>query len=303
MNNTPNFLEPHVKQYGSHMVMTNIIRPTKRKYINFDTKFRDENSYNFTLPDRIVDVKSMIVCNAEIPITFYNISENLGNNYFQILNVTTKETVVITIPDGQYGSIGDLTGTINTTISTTNFVDISFGYTNTNSVMSNNSPSIDYYLNFNVDSTGNCDKYNFKQKLGWLLGYRKPTYRITNIYSATPSGPIVSESLYDLNGLRYLYLVIDEYTNGNQSSFVVPNYNFSLTKANIIARIAMNSKSYYFNSILPANNFNGYLLTDRRYYTGKVDIQKVKVQLVTDLGKPINLNGSDFSFCVEVEHE
>ena len=35
------FLEPKVKQYGSHMVMSNVNKPTKTKYVNVDTKFSD----------------------------------------------------------------------------------------------------------------------------------------------------------------------------------------------------------------------------------------------------------------------
>lgn len=178
--NSTNFMEPHVKQYGSHMLMTNVHRPLKRKYVNIDTKFRDENNYNlvdynvnenyyFTLPDRIVDVKSMIVCNAEIPVTFYNISASLGNNYFEVVNQETHIPTIITIPDGQYGSIGDLTGTINTMMVDISFTDISFGYTSTHTVITNNTVSSNYCVNFNIGPDGNFDKYNFKSKLGGYL--------------------------------------------------------------------------------------------------------------------------------------
>jgi hypothetical protein len=44
-------------------------------------------------------------------------------------------------------------------------------------------------------------------------------------------------------------------------------------------------------------------LSDRRQYSGKVDIQKLNVQLIDDTGTPVDLNGLDFSFCLEVEHE
>ena len=79
-------LDPQVNQYGRNMVMTNVQREIKRKYVNIDTKFRDEynNSslanYTITLPERITNVQSIMVCNAEIPLTYYNISTNLGNN-------------------------------------------------------------------------------------------------------------------------------------------------------------------------------------------------------------------------------
>jgi hypothetical protein len=44
-------------------------------------------------------------------------------------------------------------------------------------------------------------------------------------------------------------------------------------------------------------------VTDVRTYQGKIDIQKLNVQLVTEWGSPVNLNGLDFSFVLEIEHE
>ncbi len=35
------FLQPHVEQHGNHMVMTNVVKPLKHKYIHLDTKYRD----------------------------------------------------------------------------------------------------------------------------------------------------------------------------------------------------------------------------------------------------------------------
>ena len=301
----PGFLDPKMTQYGNHMVMTNVVKPTKHKFVNIDTKFRDEYNYGqlayytVSLPERITDVKSMMVCNAEIPMSFYNVSASLGNNYFQIVKVSDKTTKMIIVPDGQYNSITDLTSRINSVNTTSTFTDISFNYTSPNVTVINNQSTSDYYINFNTDSSGNFDKFNFKSKLGWTLGFRQPSYVIPQ---SNTSAPVLSNALYDLNGPRYLYLVVDEFSNGNPSSFIVPNYDF-LAKANILAKITRNHSTFPFGSVLPANNFNGYLLTDRRRYTGKIDIQRLRVQLVNDLGNPVNLNGQEFSFCLEVEHE
>lgn len=54
-------------------------------------------------------------------------------------------------------------------------------------------------------------------------------------------------------------------------------------------------------SVLPLSNDD--LLSDVRSYTGKVDIQKLNVQLVNENGIAMNLNGADFSFCLRLEHE
>ena len=80
------FTGPKMNQYGSHMVMTNVTKAPKIKYVNIDTKFRDEynsnitTDYTITLPERITDVRSISVTNVEVPNTFFNISDNIGNN-------------------------------------------------------------------------------------------------------------------------------------------------------------------------------------------------------------------------------
>jgi len=304
------FLEPKVKQYGNHMVMTNVSKPTKRKYYNFDTRFRDDfdeyptskqTSYNITLPQRINDVKSINVCSAEIPLSYYNISASLENNAFQIIRSSDNTAKTIVIKDGGYNST-DLINEINNEIFNVGFTDISFNIDNIN-IKSIFTTTYNYTINFAINTvmttSGNSqdndiDKYNFKSKLGWILGFRNISY--------VNQDHIVSESFVDLNGPRYLYLVIDEFNNGNQNSFVSPLYSSILNK-NILAKIIIDNNHYGFGTILTANNYNGYLLTDKRSYNGKIDLQRFKIQLVNELGVHIDLNGLDFSFTLEIEYE
>ena len=303
------FLESTVTQHGSHMVMSNVHKNTKRKYVNIDTRFRDEyesNSkigisttanYMLTLPERINDVKSIMACTAEIPMTFYNISNNLENNVFKITSDAQEGGQLITIPDGNY-DINGLTSAINTQLQSAGIPYSRLHYSNQNqkSIFSNTDTSFNNMIEFNITSTGVQDNSNTQQfKLGWLLGFRASSYSIPKNTSVT------SAALIDVNGPRYLYLIIDEFTSGNQNSFH-SLLQTSAIKKNILARITLTSE-YGFGHILPVNNLNGLLLTDRRSYTGKVDLQRMNVQLVNERGIPMNLNGLDFSFCLEIECE
>lgn len=293
-NNTNDlFLEPKTTQYGSHMVMTNVKKQSKTKFINIDTRFRDEynylqtTNYNITLPERIPDVVTMTLKSVEIPISFYNISSNIGNNCFNITIGGT--TTLITIPDGNYDNT-TLKSAINTALTGYSLI---YNFSNSNSTFNTGSGSIT--INFAVGSTGATDKYNIKSKLGWILGFRNISYTITTAVTT-------SESFIDLNGPRYLYLAIDEFNKGNQYSFVSPLYT-SLINKNIIARISLDNNNHGFGKIMPANYSNGLLVSDCRNYTGKIDLLKLNVQLLDENGKNISLNGLDFSFCLEVEHE
>ena len=96
INNQRLFTEPETRQYGNHMVMTNVHKQNKIKYVNIDSKFRDEfyensvsnknadlasnqtglSDFTITIPEKINEVKSLFVKNIELPMYFYNISLN-----------------------------------------------------------------------------------------------------------------------------------------------------------------------------------------------------------------------------------
>jgi hypothetical protein len=229
-------------------------------------------------------------------MTFYNISSSLGNNYFKVIdNSLNNAERILTLPDGQYTS-SEITTAITAVINAAgNISDLSFSLTGNQSRFYTNNST--FTLEFDVDQYGGADKFNFNYKLGWLLGFRKPNYIINNNTTS-----IISEGFIDLTAPRYLFLAIDEFNKGNQSSFVSP-LSSSLINKNIIARITLDKTMYPFGSILTATESRGYLISDTRKYTGKIDLQKLNIQLLSENGSAIQLNGSDFSFCLEVEHE
>lgn len=300
------FLEPVVNQYGSHMVMSNVKKSTRVKYLNIDTRFSEEyeyskvynqtNAFTINLPDKLCNVKSIRVVTAEIPITFYNFSSALGNNCFKISN--TVDSRYIKIKDGYYITGQSLVNELN------NYSNSDFSYnflynTTTNSISF--TPETNLNIEFDTNITGDFDKYNFRSKLGWSLGFRNPKYEIESLETLT------TESQINLNTVRYIYLVVDEFSSGFTNSFVCPLNKFLLNKK-ILARIAIDTNiiSYGMDSIGSvqiSNTFNGFLSSDIRYYNGTVDIQKINIQLVNEYGQSVYLNGLDFSFLLEVNYE
>ena len=335
-NNNDLFLQPKVTQYNSHMVMTNVHKETKKKHWNIDTRFRDDydnydqttkgsliTGYTFTLPQSINDVKSIQVNNAEIPLSFYNISTALGNNTMLVGNTTTQK--LITIPDGFYNPVS-LSYSTNSNNSNVTNSSIQFktavntalvGTSKAFDISSNgvpkttftNTSGLSVNIAFPVKATNTCDgnlkqatgtadfdKHNFKSKLGWLLGFRNIIYTIPN------GGTLSSESIIELNTPRYLYLVVDEFTSSNTNSFISP-LPTSIINKNILAKITIDYSHHSFGQVIAANRTNGLLISDKRSYNGKVNLQKLKIQLVNEYGMPVNLNGLDFSFCLEISYE
>ena len=315
----PSFLESTVQQYGSNMVMTGVQKPKKTKFLNVDTRFTNEYTYPkqqfntmeqylITLPERITDVKTIRVRSVEIPMSFFNFSAALGNNYFKCIDSATQVATMCVLPDGNYTNMNDLQLVVNSQLYLSDVGNLQI-IASEPTDLSANPPGSFYLVNigphtyevdFDVDLYGNPDKYQFRSKMGWTLGFRDPSYSVINIDEG--GAKTYTNSACNLNNIRYLYLVVDEFSNSFPNSFVAPMNQYLMNKK-ILARVCMDYSHYPYGSLLHGNESNGIVVTDIRTYQGKIDIQKLNVQLVTEWGRPVNLNGLDFSFILEIEHE
>lgn len=295
------FMTPKVTQYGEHMIMTNVQKQTKQKYVNLDTRFRDDFqmsnliNYNITLPERINEVKNISISNVEIPVTFYNISDNFGNNAFTII-VSNTTTYSIVIPDGNYDVPG-ITTAINTQLINTGVSNIQFSMKGNNSVFTNISPQ-SVLIDFSINSRGESNNSRLKFKLGGVLGFSYAQY-ILNTNSPT----LTSTGVINLNTLKYAYVVADDFSGkGSPSAFSTYLQNSSLNR-NILARVQVDNKTFPYGSTLMANRSGGLLTANIRNYSGKVDLQRFNIQLVNETGTIIDLNGQDISLSLCVDHE
>jgi hypothetical protein len=281
-------------------VLNPLTRRVLRQNINIDTRFR-ENYYNtqstnfhYELPLRLTQVVSLQLTALELPTSFYVISKHYGNHFFA-LEIENLDPLIVVIPDGNYDYLS-LQNYIN------NYLSSAVGLYNTiNVVIDINTPSgtsgggsgrmvfgsttgtLNFALNFTTDIYGNNDTQTpLPLKLGWLMGFRQGYY-INNV-------SYVSEGLVDLTGIRYIYLVIDDY-NKSVSDGYYGAFNASLLNKNIIARISLQGGTF---NIFSQSNFN--IVTTPRQYFGPVDIQKLQIQLLDEYGRIIELNNMDYSF-------
>jgi hypothetical protein len=281
-------------------VLNPLTRRVLRQNINIDTRFR-ENYYNtqstnfhYELPLRLTQVVSLQLTALELPTSFYVISKDYGNHFFA-LEIENLDPLIVVIPDGNYDYLS-LQNYIN------NYLSSAVGLYNTiNVVIDINTPSgtsgggsgrmvfgsttgtLNFALNFTTDIYGNNDTQTpLPLKLGWLMGFRQGYY-INNV-------SYVSEGLVDLTGIRYIYLVIDDY-NKSVSDGYYGAFNASLLNKNIIARISLQGGTF---NIFSQSNFN--IVTTPRQYFGPVDIQKLQIQLLDEYGRIIELNNMDYSF-------
>ena len=318
------FNEPTMEQHGSHMIIKNVHKPEKTKYLTIDTRFRDQYdtsllaNYNITLPERVNSVKSMKAVSLEMPLSYHNVSDSFGNNSFQIINTTLTETYVYSLGNKNIAT-SDLGTTIqsdlNAVVSPAWVKNVDVAYSSINgkfTITNNTTNNIDIIFD-NIDCTGGAapkgglsDRESLMSKLGWLLGFRKSSYSLTT--SGTTQS-ITGEAIADATGVPYFYLIVDEFKNGNPHSFLGVSRTSQLSSQQILARISVDTSSYNVGisgTSLPQTMSVGEgdnMVSDTRTYGELVDIQKMNVRIVDQFGRIMNLNGLDFSFCLEVKHE
>jgi hypothetical protein len=294
--------KPYLSSFPSEFfpgVINPIKKRTIRKNLNIDTRFRDNyyispsTNFNLFLPLNIDNVLQMQLSSIELPTTYYVVSKQYNNNYFTI--IVNGVSVVITIPDGNYSqtSIMDIINTqlllagvpfsyisfiINLTSTTTGSAQTMVGPNGTGTVT-------DLELNFQLDRNGIEDRGTpLPLKLGWNLGFRNGVYTGATNY--------VSESVVDLTGPRYFYLVIDDYNNNVNNNFYSA-FNSSILNKNILARISSQANNF---NILQQNNLN--VVTTPREYFGPVNLTTMNIQLLDEYGRIVDLNNMDYSFCL-----
>ena len=303
------FTTPQVVQHGSHMIMSNVMKELKTKYLSLDTKFAQGNqdlslaSCTFNLPERITGIESISVSSVHLPLTYYNISTQLENNSFRLYFDTVVTTIII--PDGFY-SLANLTSTINKYLPSSVTFALSSGPERTGACQFTflaNETQKSLTIRFNTDGTGKPNKWDFKSRLGWILGFRLPAYTFASSFpSNLVSSSIVTEGMTNLYTLKYIFLVLDEFSSSSHSSSFHSFLPNSLLSKNILAHISLDSKIPW-GGFQNATIHNGLLVSDTRKFSGdRVDLQKCQVQLVNEFGRVISLNQNDFSFVLELKY-
>lgn len=304
---------PYLSSFPSEF-FPGVINPLKKRIIrqnlNIDTRFRDNyygsspSNFNLILPAQFTKIVSLQLNSIELPLTFFNISKQLGCNFFSIhlydSSGNSIDSSVISIPDGNYDQTGIVT-ILNEQMTDLGgfYGEIEFGinYTSNNGSgqmialikHTYTGTAFNFSLDFQADRYGNCDNSTpLPLKFGWILGFRNGVYENNSNY--------VSESIVDLNTIKYVYLVVDDYNNSVNNGFYSA-FNSSILNKNILARISLQSQSPFQH--LSENNLN--LITQPREYFGPVTIQNLTIQLLDPYGRVLDLNNNDYSFCLTMQ--
>jgi hypothetical protein len=225
------------------------------------------------------------------------------NNIFKVLGLNMSMSIDLNY--NNVGGIGEGTGLTSIGILTVD--DISNNSTNLGI------KTFEIKFNASIPTAGqnsigptsyNYDNYkqsysisnplDYKQLFGFILGYRNPVYS-NEIRTGINSRLFYkSESIIDISGPKYLFLVIDDGTKSVFSGFSNAADTGNLS-SNIIARISIKGQLF---SIQSQNDFSVY--SQPRYYNGPVNIKKIAIQLLDEYSNIVNLNNKDFSFTLKM---
>jgi len=283
------------------------------------------------LPTKVERAISMRLASIEIPMSFYAVSSAFGNNVFKVTwGVDDVSSEIITLTEGNY-DIGDSDKTkaarleteINAKllaseagVATNNKLNLRY---EVNSISGKSRffqdasatlvpAPIPFKIHFMVDKNGVDISANesLQTTLGWMLGYRSPS----GVYASDGkkiigvggggggtdgSGNIISEGICNVQGIRYIYVSIDDYVNSSNNYFTAAFAN-SVMAPNIITRInvadlAQDVTVYHYAQ---QEGYSTELDRSRSYF-GPVDIQKIRVTLYDEYGRVVNLNYMDWS--------
>ena len=209
------------------------------RFVNLDSQFRQYSSgsessstdYTLDLSDTLKNVLSMKLFSYQIPYSWYTIDIVYGNTCFWITDASYN--VQISIDPGNY-TTSQFQNALNAalisagftftvpnpiTINPTNGILTVNLYGGTNGEFTITESSILTFFDFTgkLQCVKSCFQSKYlNQTLGWIMGFRVPYVNI-NPSPAGNSGTTV----VDLNGTKYLILVIDDYNQNHVNNGLV----------------------------------------------------------------------------------
>ena len=170
---------------------------------------------------------------------------------------------------------------------------------------SNYSIKIDFDVNNDNTTNTICKQNEVFQKLGWQLGFREKSILLTednDVYKVTNTQALVlSRGVCHINYPRYIYIAIDDFQSSSRNYFSIAAE--SIIAPNIVGRInilsLLEEKTAFKQAAAPGD----FLYTQKhiREYFGPTDINKLKISLLDEYGRPFPINNMDWSFVISFE--
>lgn len=305
----------------------------------FRQNYYNTKPSNFTIDinDNLNNVTSIALESAEIPNLFYNfsslnktneftielfdVSDNVSNNANSSNNVDilNKTKRVIKIKDGNY-TAQQLTTYLNRFIFGISGDELS----RVAAEFDENTGKIHFIRDIrgksnggipvvNLDGDGIEKRFNIdfrlssepnrpiQMNMGWILGYRKQYYSYANDFvenknanTMKPGRAYSPEGVFDTIGAKYLFIAIDDFNNNYAQTMMSPFQESVFNNNMVLAKLVSNGNNYNYRN----GEIDKFAI---RKYFGPVNINKLKITILDELGRVVDFNNTDYSISLRIE--
>ena len=288
----------------------------------FNTITRDNffgtisSNCSFDLPIKLSNVISLSLSSIQIPNIMFTFAEKRGTVFLYIFENDTGVGETIIIPDGNYSRY-DSSGNISMATTLENSINLFFnnygttldrfnvlisdstGRTTISNSVSNFSiktlnETTNYFcspyvnrINDSADSKIGITPTQYAETLGYYLGFRETSYSNSNSYT--------SEGVFNNKYSSYLYFALNDYTGSQSASNTYALLQNSSIADQILAVIPLSGPRFDFIF----DNGSDFIYKKRDYF-GPVDISKISIKLLNQIGEFVDLLESEYSFSLQV---
>tara|TARA_B110000008_G_C16951510_1_gene556519 strand:- start:737 stop:2068 length:1332 start_codon:yes stop_codon:yes gene_type:complete len=296
------------------------------------------SNFNIDLNNNLQNVTSMTLQSAEIPDLYYTFSSLNKTNEFTIelfdvssnnadnaiisddVSVINETKHVIKIKDGIYtphtlmrylneyvfndpsnNQLTRIGAYYDEVTKKFNFVRDIRGSSNSGIPVTNLDGDM-VELRFNIDwRISDEPNRPIQMNMGWMLGYRKQYYNydtdFVNRREATTNTVhgYSPEGMFNTEGSKYLFLAIDDYNKNYSQTIFSPFQESVFTNNTILAKLVKTADGNY-NYVNPDVKTN-YI----RKYFGPVNISRLNVSILDELGRIVDFNNTDYSISLRLE--
>lgn len=294
----------------------------------FRTNQEDHStSFTYTFPEPLRKVTSMKLSAIEVPVdVYFSISQYYQNNSFSVQHKNGTKKFII--PDGNYISCQALVDAINQSIldeynktsdsylgikdmntsalyATHNNYTITFNYDINQELFEYLLTDTDgaylnvYFGNHNINnyvgSYGEMSDPNLYRTFGYIAGFRLTSYKLTQIYPF-----FTGEAASNLSPTKSFLISLDDF-NSNGIDNIKVAFHSSFLNKRVLARVPF-IRTKDDNSSFLYNKYNDTPV-NIRLYKGPTDINKIKVELLDDFGRRVNLQNTDWTYVLTITRE
>jgi hypothetical protein len=277
------------------------------KLIHIDSRFavgpNSRNEYTIELAQPLHQVRRLSVEEIDLPVSFFNISAQLKNNFITFTTLDELPGYVVYIPDGYY-----TTSTLAVAVATqcnATIPDLDLEVTASNFIVTITANTTPDSASFYVEWGDPVQTNQTSHTLGYILGFRTPHNLLEETGFIRGTSPCLLNTV-----MPYLFFSMDDSTNSRQNQVSIamggsnsaagPRGSTYLASDTILAKVTIPGTPAFGDRVI-ATTTTGYMTAGIRKYSPGTTIHRLTLSWLDVMGNPVSLHHIPFSVCLRVD--